>query len=171
MATTKSISSNATKNNSGVSVYVGTSSVLGTLNLGLRSPATGSVVVDGADTDKVITGNTFAKNTQRPVGKRLKEAAALESGSSYPVYVRSVNGIETVDTRAVATAIRSGYWNIYTGKWSTDPVVSYDNMHKAVVGTTNIDDAVHVSRANPGSLTFMSGNKNPVNKNYDSKRG
>jgi len=171
MATTKSNLAKNVKNNGGSSVYIGTSSILNNLNLGLKNAATGSVVVDGVDADKSVSSQPFAKNTQRPIGKRLKEIAALTSGSNYPNYIRSVNGIETVDTRATATAIRLGYWNIYSGKWSTDPTVSYDNMHKAVVGTTNIDDAVHVSRANPGSLTFMSGNKNPVNRNYDSKKG
>lgn len=169
MATTKSISANVTKNDGGSAVQVGTSEVLSSLSLGLTNPATGSVVVDGTDTDKSVDSAVFAKNTQRPLGQRL--TSPLVSASNYPTYIRSVNGIESFDSPGTATAIRAGYWNIYSGQWSTDPTVSYDDMHKAVSGTTNIDNNVYVSRSNTGSLTFLNGSKNPVNQSYDSKRG
>lgn len=169
MATTKAISANTTKNDGGSAVQVGTSEILSNLSLGLTNPATGSVVIDGTDTDKSVDSETFAKNTQRPLGQRL--SSPLISASNYPTYIRAVNGIETFDSPGTATAIRAGYWNIYTGQWSTDPTVSYNNMHKAVTGTANIDNNVHVSRSYTGSLTFLNGSKNPVNQNYDSKKG
>ena len=169
MATTKAISANVTNNDGGSAVQIGTSSVLSNLALGLQNPATGSVVIDGTDTDKSVDSESFAKNTQRPLGQRL--TSPLISASNYPTYIRSVNGIESFDSPGTATGIRAGYWNIYSGQWETDPTVSYDNMHKAVTGTTNIDNNVHVNRANTGSLTFLNGSKNPVNQDYDSKKG
>jgi hypothetical protein len=169
MATTKSISPNATKNDGGSAVQVGTSSVLSSLGLGLDNPATGSIVIDGTDTDKSVDAETFAKNTQRPLGQRL--TSPLVSAANVPESIKSVNGIESFDSPGTATAIRAGYWNIYSGQWSTDPTVSYDDMHKAVTGTTYIDNNVHVSRSNTGSLTFLNGSKNPVNQSYDTKRG
>jgi hypothetical protein len=170
MATTKSISGNATKNNGGYAVQIGTSTVLNSLGLGLDNPATGSVVIDGDDTDKSVDSEVFAKNTQRPLGQRLSDSPSLVGGSSYPRYFRQINSIESFDSPGTATAFRAGYFNLYTGKWSTNPTVTYDNMHKAVVGTSNIDNAAHVTRSNTGSLTYLSGSKIPVNQNYESKR-
>jgi hypothetical protein len=169
MATTKSISANSTKNNSGSATNVGTSAVLNNLSLGSAIAYFGSVVIDGTDTDTATGGGTIAYNNSQPVGQRL--TALLLSGAAVPSQIKSVNGIETVDTRKIATAIRAGYWNIYTGQFTTDPVVSYDSMHKSVTGTTDIDTAVHVSRSNTSKLTYLAGSKNPVNKSYDSKRG
>lgn len=176
MATTKSISANTTKNNGGVAPRIGTSTVLSTVARGLNVP-TGSVVVDGDDTNKSLTSGTFAYNNQKPVAKRVTVSLAtvskttLQSGAARPELVVSVNKIETVDTRAIATAIRSGYWNIYSGKFTTNPVVSYDVMHKSVSGTSVIDAAANVSRSNQSKLTYKTGAKNPVNDAYDSKRG
>lgn len=165
----KAISANATKNDGGSAFQVGNSSVLSNITLGLKNPSTGSIVVDGTDTDKSVDSEPFAKNTQRPLGQRLTEV--LVGASSYPEYIRSINGIESFDSTGTATSIRAGNFNIFTGKFVTGPTVSYDNMHKAVTGTANIDNNVHVSRSDTGSLTFLNGSKNPVNQNYDSKRG
>lgn len=166
----KAIENNPIKNNSGSSVQIGNSSTLNNLNLGLDNAATGSVVVDGDNTDKSVYEEVFAKNTQRPLGQRLADSPSLVNGSSYPSYVRNVNSIETFDSPGTATAFRAGYFNMYTGKWSTSPTVSYDNMNKSIAGSVNIDNAAHVSRLNTGSLTYLNGAKIPVNQNYESKR-
>lgn len=170
MATTKSILANATKNNGGSAVQIGPSKILSNLGLGLDSPATGSVVIDGTDTNKSVDSAIFAKNTQRPLGQRLSESPSLVGGSSYPRYFRQINSIEAFDSPGTATAFRAGYFNLYTGKWSINPTVTYDNMHKAVNSIAHIDTEAHVTRSNPGSLTFLSGSKIPVNQNYESKR-
>ena len=169
-------SGTSTKNNSGAALRIKTTTKLSTVASGLNTP-TGSIVIDGDDTNKSLTSGTFAYNNNKPVAKRLTVALAtvnktfLQSGAARPELVVSVNKIETVDTRAIATAIRSGYWNIYTGKFTTDPTVSYDTMHKSVSGTSVIDVAANVSRSSTGRLTYMLGAGNAVKRSYDSKRG
>jgi hypothetical protein len=169
-------SGTSTKNNSGAALRIKTTSQLSSVTSGLNTP-TGSVVVDGTDTNPSLTDGTFAYNNQKPVAKRVTTTLAtvsktfLQSGAARPELVVAVNKIETVDTRAIATAIRSGYWNIYSGKFTTDPTVSYDSMHKSVTGTSVIDVAANVSRSSTGRLTYMLGAGNAVNSSYDSKRG
>lgn len=169
-------SGTSTKNNSGAALRIKTTTKLSSVTSGLNTP-TGSIVVDGTDTDKALSAGTFAYNDQRPVAKRVTVSLAnvsktfLRSGAAVPSLVVSVNKIESVDTRAIATAIRSGYWNIYSGKFTTDPTVSTDTMHKSVVGTSVIDVAANVSRSSTGRLTYMLGAGNAVNRSYDSKRG
>lgn len=169
-------SGTSTKNNSGSAFRIKDAAVLKSVAAGLNIP-TGSIVIDGTDTNKALSGGVFAYNDQKPVAKRVTVSLAnvsktfLQSGAARPELVVSVNKIETVDTRAIATAIRSGYWNIYSGKFTTDPSVSYDAMHKSVSGTSVIDVAANVSRSNTGRLTYMLGAGNAVNHSYDSKRG
>ena len=61
---------------------------------------------------------------------------------------RSIHKLEHMYTRRVATAIRAGYWNIFTGTWSTDPVVADD------APTWGTDDAANPTRAIPGELVY-----------------
>ena len=57
------------KNNGGVAVNVGSSKVLSSRKLGATEAATGSVVIDGTDTNKALSAGTFAYNDQKPVAK------------------------------------------------------------------------------------------------------
>jgi hypothetical protein len=173
MATTKAISANATKNDSGVAKNIGTeSTTLVTSVLGLDNVATGSVVVDGDDTDKALSAGTFAYNNSAPVAKRLTTSlatvsnTALTSGALVPGLVKSVNKIESIVTRRLATAIRAGYWNIYSGTFSTSPTVATDTFHKAVTGATYIDKVANVSASNPGVAVYKTGAVSPVVNAY-----
>jgi hypothetical protein len=169
-------SGTSTNNDSGVARRIKTTSQLSSVASGLNTP-TGSVVIDGTDTNKSLNSGTFAYNNQRPVAKRVTSSLAtvsktfLSSGAARPELVVSVNKIESVDTRAIATAIRAGYWNIYSGLFTTSPTVSTDAMHKSVSGTSVIDVAANVSRSSTGRLTYMLGAGNAVKLSYDSKRG
>jgi hypothetical protein len=169
-------SGTSTKNDSGAALRIKTTGQLSSVASGLNTP-TGSVVVDGTDTDKSLSAGTFAYNNQKPVAKRVTTSLAtvtktfLRSGAARPELVVSVNKIESVDTRGIATAIRAGYWNIYSGKFTTGPTVSTDTMHKSVSGTSIIDVAANVSRSSTGRLTYMLGAGNAVKRSYDSKRG
>jgi len=143
------------------------SEVLTSLGLGLASTKTGSVVVDGTDTDPAIVGGTFAYNNSKPVAKRLTNSLAgvnnsvLLSGASQPDLTQSIHKIESITTRRVATAIRAGYWNIYTGSWSTNPTNATDSFGN--------DNAARVSRSSPGNLSYKLGNPNVVTVGYSEK--
>lgn len=78
-------------------------------------------------------------------------------GSDYGIR-RSIHKLEHLYSRLVATAIRAGNWNIYTGKWSTDPTVQDD------APTWGTDDAANPTRAIPGELTYrVSGQPDATN--------
>lgn len=173
MATTKAISANATKNQGGVAVNIGTASTtLVTSGLGLDVIATGSVVVDGTDTDKALSAGTFAYNNPAPVAKRVTASlatvsnTALRSGALVPGLTKSIHKIESISTRRLATAIRAGYWNIYSGTFSTDPTVATDTFHKAVSGATYIDKVANASVSNPGVAVYKTGAFSPVVNTY-----
>lgn len=173
MATTKAISANVVKNVGGVGKNIGSqSTTLVTSGLGLDTVPTGSVVVDGTDTDKALTSGTFAYNNAAPVAKRVTSSLAtvsntsLTSGATVPGLTKSVHKIESIVTRKLATAIRAGNWNIYTGKFTSGPTVTTDTFHKAVSGATYVDKVANVSKSNPGVAVYRTGAKNPVVNTY-----
>ena len=143
------------------------SEVLTSLGLGLSSTKTGSLVVDGTDTDPALSGGVFAYNNTTPIAKRLTSSLAgvnndvLLSGAGRPDLTQSIHKIESVITTRIATAIRDGYWNISTGSWSTSPTSATDSFGN--------DNAARVSRSSPGSLTYKGGNPNVTTVGYSSK--
>jgi hypothetical protein len=163
-----------TKNNSGVAVNVGNSQVLASRALGATQAATGSVVVDGADTNKALNSGVFAYNDQRPVAKRLTTKLAtvsnstLLSGALVPSQIRSINSINAIITNKFTTAVRAGYFNIYNGKFvNTDTGGAY--TVPSATDTFPTDAASTVSRTSPGKLRFLIGSKVPTAANYSKK--
>lgn len=75
------------------------------------------------------------------------EATRVGFGSDYGIR-RSIHKLEHMWSRLVATAIRAGYWNIYTGSFLIDPTVQDD------APTFGTDDAANPTRAIPGELTY-----------------
>lgn len=123
--------------------------------------------IDGDDTDKAAYSAPFAKNTNNLIAMRSKNAifngiAVLINSSIYPAYVQSIKYIESRVTAKIATSIRSGGYNIFTGKFTMGlPTVSTDNF-----GT---DNAARSSYAVPGSITFMVNGKELTTQNYPAK--
>lgn len=174
MSIHNAISDVSINNNNGVGFGVRhTSDVLGSLDLGLAATRTGSVVVDGADTDEAVSAGVFAYNNDRPVAKRVTDSLSevsndfLLSGAGRPDLIQSVHKIEGISTRRVATAIRAGYWNIYTGTWSTSPTVASDSFTGS--DSTSNDYAARVSRSAPGNLTYKLGSPTVVTVGYAEK--
>ena len=149
------------KNNSGSAINIGSSSSI-LVGKSLSDSATalgvvGSVVVDGTDTDKAVSANAFAKNTSKPLAIRLDAPLNKASSSTR----RAIHKIEGVSTRRVATAIRAGNYNIYTGLFSVAPTVGSDSFGQ--------DDAATPTAAVPGELTYRTGADKPVNADYKAK--
>lgn len=121
---------------------------------------------DGDDAAKAVIGYDFANDDTGFAFQRSKAAfpavSALENASGYPEYVNSINKSESVTTVKTASAIRSGNFNIYTGKFKpTYPNTSTDSFGN--------DNAARSSYDIPGSLTFMTTGSNPVSQNYEAK--
>lgn len=162
-------SGSSTNNDNGTAKNIGSSStVLENLSLGrLNVSAFASVVVDGVDTDPALSGGVFAYSNNRPTAPRLTSSLAtvsnttLLSGSSIPSTARSINTRVRYVSTGYATAFRAGYFNLYTGRWTTNPT--------AVNETPGTDNAAAVTRSVPGTLRYMTSAKNPVVSNYSPK--
>lgn len=159
-----------TKNNHGVAKNVGASaSVLANRSLGATNVGVfGSTVVDNSTADKALSGGTFKYDNKSPIAKRTTTTLAgnvsntyLRSGAATPGLVRSIHKLETLRTRRLATAIRAGAWNIYTGAFSPAPTVAVD--------TLATDAAATPTRSAPGQLTYRTGAKVPVRDDYKAK--
>lgn len=61
---------------------------------------------------------------------------------------RSIHKLEAMRTARVATAIRAGYWNEFTGQFTTDPTVAND------ISDFGTDHAATPSRTTPGELVY-----------------
>jgi hypothetical protein len=162
------VTATSTKNKGGSVVNGGTTAVLDSVALGYSNVGVfGTAVVDGTDTDKALTAGTFSFNNQAPVAKRVTTSLSgvsnsfLQSGAAKPGVVRSIHFVQSVRTRRLTTAIRAGYWNIYTGQFSSAPTVAVD--------TFATDNAANVSRAFPGQLTYKTGAPVPVQDDYPEK--
>jgi hypothetical protein len=77
---------------------------------------------------------------------------SILSGATSPN--RSVNKTEKIRSTRTGTAIRAGYWNEITGKFSTNPVT--DNNDTAALAITS-DNANNGTR-----VTFLSGSIVPT---------
>lgn len=150
-----SVTASSTRNVGGAVMHGGTTTLLDNVSLGnTNGGPTGTGPVDSTTTNKALSAGTFAYNNQSPIAKRLTETisgvsnATLQSGAAQPGLVRSIHKLEVVRTRRLTTAIRAGYWNIYSGVFSPAPTVATD--------TFAADDAATVSRSAPGELVFLS---------------
>jgi hypothetical protein len=165
-----------TKNNGGVAVNVGSSKLLSNRTLGATEAATGSVVVDGTDTNKALSAGTFAYNDQKPVAKRLSTTLAtvsnttLLSGALVPSQIKSVNSINSVITNKFTTAVRAGYFNIYNGKFVNTNTGGAYSVPSAT-DTFPTDNAANPTRSSPGSLRYGIGSRTPVSGSYKAKTG
>ena len=161
----------STNNNHGTAKNVGTvstvleNSSLGGTNLGVF----GSTVIDGMDTDKSLSGGTIAHNHVKPITFRITtelggvDNTSLVTTANDPTQLRSIHKRESYKVNKIATAIRAGYWNIYTGTWTTPPTATTESP-----GT---DEAATPTRSVPGELVYKTGAKVPVQDNYKAKTG
>ncbi len=162
------VTSTSTKNKGGAIVKAGAVNANLATSVSVSSPDVGvfgsTVVQDTVTTNdyaaKSVSGNTFAKNTTRPLGEKLSDP--LKSGGTPAGSVtRSIHKLETLRTRRLTTAIRAGQWNIFTGQFSPAPTVAVD--------TLATDSAATPTRTAPGDLVYKTGKPNPVVDAYKAK--
>lgn len=158
-------------NNGGTSTRITSTSLL--RNVAVSKDNTGvfgSTVIDGDDTDKPIAGGTIAHNHVKPISQKItteiagQSTSILSNSANNPAQLRSINKREDYRSPGTATAIRAGYFNLYTGTFSTSPT--------PVSETPGTDTAATVTRSSPGDLVFRTGAKLPVRtQDYKSKTG
>ena len=137
-----------------------------------------STPIDNAWADEALAAGTFAYNNNRPIAQRYTTLISgvsnsiLRSGADVPSLVRSIARSETIRTRRTTTAIRAGYFNIYTGLFTTPPTAAVDNWWSISANTTSAtstDVAASPTRAVPGRLVYKTGKLNPVVDSYKSE--
>lgn len=172
-----------TVNNGGTAINAGTSTVLesrplGSANLGVfGSKVVSDAVVDYAD--PALSSGTFAYNNSRPIGIKLTDTLAgsvsntfLRSSASDLGSRRSIHRQEKVRTNRFTTAFRAGYFNLYTGQWSTTPTTAVDafwDIANDTTSSTSTDNAATPTRSVPGELTYKLGQQAPVSVSYSAK--
>lgn len=168
--------------NGGAAAKIGTSSTK-LDNVGVsryNKEVFASTVKDNSVADKALSAGTFAYNNQSPVAPKVTTSLAgvsntvLRSAADQPGLVRSIHRQEKVRTTRTGTAIRAGYWNIYSGSWSTTPTTAVDAFWDNAGNTTSstsTDQAASPTRAAPGELVYKTGKLAPVLDDYDSKTG
>lgn len=174
----------STANNGGTAMNAGSSStVLKNKTLGrdnqnvFGSKVVSDAVIDYAD--PALSSGTFAYNNTKPIATRITTTLAgsvsnsfLRSGGSDLGSRRSIHRQEKVRTTRTTTAIRAGYWNIYTGRWTTSPTTAVDSFWDIANDTTSAtstDNAADPTRSVPGELTYKLGQKVPVSTTYSAK--
>tara|TARA_Y100000385_G_C12953489_1_gene576524 strand:- start:435 stop:917 length:483 start_codon:yes stop_codon:yes gene_type:complete len=117
------------------------------------------------DSRKSLTGKDFAANPTHVITTRSKTLVGtsswLASASNFSEYLNDINYIEGASTAKTATAIRGGYFNISTGKFT----VGYPNASTDSFGN---DNAARSSYNSPGSVSYRVGNT-ITTRNYDAK--
>lgn len=130
-----------------------------------------SYVVQGVNTTTALSdeGSVFAYNTNTPLIKGETVVINSQSlnhelyttGTANPSLINSIHPVFGARTRLAASAIRNGYFDIYTGKFDLGwPDVQYDAFGDDVAATP--------SRSNPGTMYYSLGKKY-VAKNYQAK--
>jgi len=145
--------------------------------------------VTAAEITSALTGTTTyklsdgtLKRQQTPtqwIMKRVTDTVRgasntfLRSGALAPANLRLIHQRETVRTYKVATAIVAGYWNNYSGQWSTVPTQSEDiadeswGLDHAVPNATGTP----INRPIPGELVYRTGKPLPTQADYPAKTG
>lgn len=142
-------------------------------NFGEKSSIYGSQIVVSATTgiSKAYVGGTVAKVV---AGVYVIRGQAIVLASKYTgtgfgsaITQRSINKLEAMRTERVSEAIRAGYWDIYSGTWSTAPTAAND------IASFGADHAATPSLAVPGELVYKtSGNPGaPTQDDYKAKTG
>jgi len=177
--------------NTGRGYHIGTSSTtLTTLAPGRTIPNSVNAPVSGTNINGVNFLGNFATMTPGSyVMKRVTTTLAglsntfLRSGGTYASGRRSINKIESVRTTQVASSIRAGNWNIFTGTFSSAPSTSEDaqtpsannafnafDMQNGQGATSGIlDAAANPSMEVPGELTIHHGSGAPTLFDYKAR--
>lgn len=125
----------------------------------------GSTVIDGSTSGPATVANSSAAIAYIAAGeyaiKRVTTTVAgisnttLRSGALQPGRIRAIKSRDSVRDTLVATAIRAGNWNIYTGTFSSAPSASTDGLGDVAGNASGgSDNAANPTQAVPGELVY-----------------
>ena len=174
------VTTSSTDNNGGATLGLGADATnMKNVSRGRREqPSFASTVIDGAQTDKDVSGGTFAFDNNRGVIRRVNTTVAngvtapaeIQSASTAVDNRRKFHSNETDRFSNIGSGLRNGSWNIVSGVF--DPALTgvVTNFHSADGGGT-IDEAVADVRSRPGQLVYRDGSGTPVTDDYEAKNG
>jgi hypothetical protein len=141
----------------------------------------GSTVVDGVNVEKSVSAGSIPHNHQNPISFFTTNElagvsnASLNTPASYYAYMRNPAPWEVLRTRRLATAIRQGYYNTFTGVAQSGYPVTEVDLWWDVAQNSGVADTPDLvaspTRSNPGYLYFLDGSPNPVTISYTEKTG
>jgi len=132
----------------------------------------------GTMTYYLYAGNFATMTAATYVMRRVSTTLAgisktvLRSGAADPTNRRSIHMAQSLFTDGVATAIVAGYWNIYSGAWSTAPTASTTNAgYYSISDDANqtdgsADDAANPTASKPGELVYKEPKPLPDQDDY-----
>ncbi len=143
----------------GSTVFSGTGITSATPEANLANQEAGNYII------KAVSGNLATVSSIV-----LASAAALHGDARSAVHERNA-----VRTQHVASAIRSGAWDIYAGAFSPVPGVANDqsvfvsSINPNAVSLTDNETLVGSTYGIPGEHAYRDGGPNPVSGSYDAK--
>jgi hypothetical protein len=141
------------------------SNTIKTIGVGYNVGVYGSKVVEGLVSEKSKSAGTFAHDHVLPL-----TFAVTDELAGVPTSVMSTNGYDhenirnparrfTFYVRKTSTSFRAGDFNIYSGKFNPDPVVTIERFAPLVLpnwmGSSNV-------RKYPGPMTFLVNGRVPT---------
>lgn len=137
----------------------------------------GTYVATGTGTITKYTGSIARQEAGKYIGVNITSEVngvatrAVGAGSDFGQR-RPIHKIEAVRTVKTATAIRNGYWDVYSGSWTTAPTESNDwgNGWRSE-GTGTLDEAANPTRTKPGELVYDDGSAAPKLADYNTYSG
>lgn len=118
------LNGSGSRNNSGSATRVGTSTKLNTVSISKDTTGVfGSIVIDGTDTDKAISGGTIPHDHVKPIVAKVTTEIAgvastvLSTNANDPTQVRSINKRESYKVSKRSTAFRNGQWDQFSGTY------------------------------------------------------
>lgn len=173
------VTASSTKNNGGVGLNTGSSTILTKEESVRDGYARVSAPVSGINTDSALSAGTFATDNQRGVIQRVNSTLAggvsktfLQYAADDTDHARAVHKRESTITFPISTAIREGQWNIFSGVFDPAITSTTDNFWSAQDGSgssSSTDDAAAPTRAVPGEFVYKLGQPSPVSGDYPAK--
>jgi len=175
------VTATSTVNNAGTALGAGTSaSTIDNLALGksFTGSAFASTPIDDGNADKALGGGTFAFNGGSGAIQRVTESLAgvqktfLLNAAGDTVHDRSIARQELVKTTNIASGIREGNWNTFSGVFNPALVSTTDQFFSISADdfqSGSSDTAATPTRSAPGEFSFNYGNPVPDSKDYSAK--
>jgi len=128
--------------------------------------------VDAATSSAGVANQEAGNYSMKKVASNLATVAStILSSASADFFRNPVHDRNAVRTQRVASAIRSGSWDIFAGAFTTAPVETQDIVPFLQTNPSNADDETVVGSTYgiPGELAYRDGSALPISGEYTPK--